>query len=977
MNDADPHYKNNGSSTTAETQKQTTENNATIGIGTRRRSMKRSLSFSHEHQGCSSDQQQGPAESSALPQNAFTAMQTSSETNKNKSSQARNRPASSSLFFDIQTSNAASSRMGRQFSAPSLSSLATTKPTANASSLFKQPTQQKLFSDQTQTGEEESPRSHSSSSSSSTNSRASRRRSRRRVSASSEKSATSSSSSQQQLFTLEEEESQLLAPATQMFGASLSNFNDNNGSSSLSVSCFAAEKNKSTPEKKRIPASSSLFGAVMNNIKSDEQLQHQPQAATDQNTNGNSNFNSPPPKASTGASRTSAAAGSSGLFSPGGFQLLDLVKDAAGSPFHAHAIGSPGESTCASVASPVRDRTAWHECAIFPQQQHQTGEGSGVPNGRLFTSIGLVDWSLKTSLRVECSSSKNNDVGIDFSQADARIQQAALLDFVSNPSSRSDLEVPTFLSTEQAAIQWEAGLLYWQYPVQQNYIQPTTAAGQVATQTSAAGGAPLRGAKRRRSSRRLSSSLSSSGKENDNGDQPQKRTVLSKSSSSSNVFGLDFSSKMPPPEKQLQNKSINNGNNSSNIFAKWDPNTCETTSSFADRHKQEWQEAFTSLFKTWMQQVTRLHHLWVDQENDDNDDAIAQQVAETYFYACGESHVILFRVGRSRPGNENKNSAMQKNRPALVPEILISSSTSELREKLRTMGVKLQLLERWNGLSGEFHEDALRPAALAGKDDSAKKGVDTFSPTVKNELIALRRAQVSGLNVGADVEVSMQTKQHRASSLYQSPEWIPPISVSGVDDCGSFAEVYLNCLGQINHRQDPVPDVPLLLCRKLGPFLHSSMKKLRTRTRPSRRIPQDKTAGDAIENTLLTTTDVEGIVLPCATSSLICAAVGRILSADNLNNDNKTFEDDSSNCEEHIDQRLTVRARVHERKSPGLVVAGTIGSSNTACLNSREGFWRTNRGKSCGGLRELSVWRDSSNGSLGHRSTKLFGLQGR
>jgi hypothetical protein len=85
----------------------------------------------------------------------------------------------------------------------------------------------------------------------------------------------------------------------------------------------------------------------------------------------------------------------------------------------------------------------------------------------------------------------------------------------------------------------------------------------------------------------------------------------------------------------------------------------------------------------------------------------------------------------------------------LVPEVVITSSTRETREKLRSMGVKLVLLERWEEAKGEFQESIIDSAQSQAND---RKGVDA-SPAVKAELAALRRAQVYGQTVGADVSI--------------------------------------------------------------------------------------------------------------------------------------------------------------------------------------------------------------------------------
>jgi hypothetical protein len=134
---------------------------------------------------------------------------------------------------------------------------------------------------------------------------------------------------------------------------------------------------------------------------------------------------------------------------------------------------------------------------------------------------------------------------------------------------------------------------------------------------------------------------------------------------------------------------------------------------------------------------------------------------------------------------------------------------------------------------------------------------------VKAELAALRRAQAFGETVGADVSVAIKAKNVAGPKV--SLGTVPPLYITGWDDCAAFFEVYLNlgttcCIplvrdlgktvagGKVdegvaldmasgnNRSQKPAaqqhrecrlpPDIPLLICRGVGPFVNSTMKTL-------------------------------------------------------------------------------------------------------------------------------------------------------
>ena len=324
--------------------------------------------------------------------------------------------------------------------------------------------------------------------------------------------------------------------------------------------------------------------------------------------------------------------------------------------------------------------------------------------------------------------------------------------------------------------------------------------------------------------------------------------------------------------------------------------------------KQHWQEAFQSLFANWMQQVRRLAK---------GDWKASDELADTYFYAVGNVHVVLFRCGvESREGDDS--SSFQ-----LVPEIVLSSSTKVLREKLRAMGARWQLLAPFDCHTGEFHEamlDTKQPTDRTAADESPSKHS-------KADLIALRRAQAFGQTAGADVSFSMRSKTGNAWPRGR----VPPLYLSGMDDCLAFCEVYLNTLGQIStgqtwRTQCLSHEVPLLVCRKLGPFLHSTMRQARCL---NQRRPSGFSGGDDA----YTSFEVSGLLLPCAVRTLVSALTRSMIT----NQTTSALVEERGDSEEssgshHAILHLTQQSR----KAVGV---GSIGDSSSRFFNSESRLW--------------------------------------
>jgi hypothetical protein len=334
---------------------------------------------------------------------------------------------------------------------------------------------------------------------------------------------------------------------------------------------------------------------------------------------------------------------------------------------------------------------------------------------------------------------------------------------------------------------------------------------------------------------------------------------------------------------------------------------------WVDERKQMWQQAFCSLLSSWTQRIRHIAERWVDKDSERCD---PKDMADTYFYAVGKGHVALFRMGLSERNVDGEASH-------LLPEIVVSSSTLALRNKLRAMGARWYLLARYEDFNGEFHEEMLE-TERCDPYEKCEENIE-YRPTVsKDDILALRRAQALGKTAGADVSFSMRPRNGRVRP--RLPSRVPPLCLHGIDDCLAFAEAYLNAFGQISTgqpltwgNQNLDDDVPLLLCRKLGPFLHSTLNKV-TCVR-SDYGPQNSGASFKVLGTLL----------PCAVRSLVSASIQCML--DERKKEMLTdFHDDSTGG--HVIVQLS-----QQTTKTAVLSSEAIGDGSTKFFNSRSPLW--------------------------------------
>ena len=639
----------------------------------------------------------------------------------------------------------------------------------------------------------------------------------------------------------------------------------------------------------------SLFGSVMKQVQ--------------QHDNSNNNNTSTPSKwsnhtpskkpqqgpnaAYTPISQTKRSSSNMPLGSPGGFQLLDFVNNVA-SPFSKHSNHSHMSTTPRSNASQnSNSMKEWHNTTV---------------------TNGVLDWSLPAGnvLTFDCHPAT---VVNTLLQNSATNNSEGMMQFL-NPTSHNRSNTKES-KQHQGLAHWGSGLLFWQHPAvypspfvdtegkknnMQNDAKKSTSKGGESAETDTLHSLSR---KRRRSSMEIMG-----------GARPLSEVA--------NVLN----------QKQTTKATLQTQQNA-----------------FANQRRKEWQQAFTSLYWKWISQLQQSVTI-----------AGSPHWQKLYFYSLGQDHSVLFLPELDTEGG------------IVTPKIILSSSSSAFRNALRASGVQgLRLLHSWNGHLKDtiFVEEMIRQKVLApdpkakeqktgrskektatatSKEDNTKASSETVTEEAKNatpskqingtkllmspssdsnspkleaELAALRRAQVFGENVGADVTVTIKPKNTVAAQKLSLKD-LPPLYVSGWEDCAAFFEVYLNLGSTCCTTQPKLPsatstvatttgkkdeskvsqkkekndganlspqyqqwrrpdEIPLLICRNLGPFLHCSMKTLRVRGEmqyPKRRRNNSSDSPSSTESNDYASLEIKGgPILPCAMQELLMGMVN-VMKAD-------------------------------------------------------------------------------------------------
>ena len=571
------------------------------------------------------------------------------------------------------------------------------------------------------------------------------------------------------------------------------------------------------------------------------------------------------------------------LFSPGGFQMMKFINNAAGSPLKTNL----PETTDATTTPAKKERPLEFSIPFPPKKKRRCGD----------LHFPLVDWSLKDHVAIEwdpihASSTIVGDIPLRqiLLRPNSWIQQKAQQRFTSGLATSTTgttihpFRVPT--SETELLTEWNESLLYWQYPATNPFVSDETSVGN-------------RGPQYRT-----------------NTNSQMLRFHGNTSASISHFGGASRFGDATVRNRQTAHK-----------LRRWHEEARGQTASL-----KEWRDVFWSLYSKWRLTIQQLAVSSLDSKNSQT---ILKDASRACFYVCGAGHSILFRVKVEREHQQDtpdasweddfssEESEMEGDQETdswkFIPEIVLSSSSGEMRTKLRRMGIRCRFATEVGGFGTNFdsEEDFWKILEESTQSRSSNPNTEISSPSVAADLIALRREQAMGKTIGADITVKTQSKRNKKRPR-RSPRRMPPLVVSTDQDCAAFAEWYLNTGGKVFHDPSVVDDrVPILLCRHLGPFLHSNMKQIRV-------LQPTRSNSPAVF--------LKGFILPCAMREVLHSVI--LLS--------KKTEAESSRSDEGL--LMQARSRVHGGFASPLT-EGAIGGPSTILFNNESEDAQSSRQK--------------------------------
>jgi hypothetical protein len=494
--------------------------------------------------------------------------------------------------------------------------------------------------------------------------------------------------------------------------------------------------------------------------------------------------------------------------------------------------------------------------------------------------VGVLDWSLKRRLRLECvpgrclpqssSSSSTSDEGF--------LHQLAL-QYLSNrdDSGRMWLQRKYSRSRDDVAMaKWLASIMYYQHPA----VHPLPTS--------------------------MMASLDS-GTDNSNNNM----TGRSKPDLSSFIVGphsIHNRVRLPAagcmgglgtlvvvPSDRID-KAIHLGKHDRRISSsKNDKSSIATVSSLLHQRRRDWQEAFRSMFHSWKSKLKSLQDskeggAWSHIDKGSTTPVIQDDVSRCSFYIVLPHQVILFRGGYIDGANDDNFRQLGKRDNEcsrddasrfIVPMVVFSSTTSCLRSKLNSMGVDLRVfmknkhddLDKRKGCEVVFSESLLD---ITDNGVTSKAG---DAESVQSDLEVMKLEN----NDKEQVRVEMKKRnQHQKAVGKKGSVELPPLFVCGEDDCATVYELLMNTYGLSVGLETKLSngdlDVPLLLCRSLGPCMHTA---LRTLSFSSRRdcgyLSQVQTNESNFlsdgNSTAKAALELRGPILPCALRDMTCAVV--------------------------------------------------------------------------------------------------------
>ena len=661
----------------------------------------------------------------------------------------------------------------------------------------------------------------------------------------------------------------------------------------------------------------------------------------------------------------------------------------------------------------LRDMEGWDECWLrIPSimGKHLEADsgtaGLGV-SGFLRGEVGSVDWSIKSEVKIECfpqtcvpgdplSNLRQGGLDLAFGEVvDHDKVERLAMDLFLNP----DKDVPSFTvhggqvkeQEELVLAQWKAAQMYWQHPAMHplppSVIPNVRRSKSMGKRSSFVRSSSIESFRGNTSSNLPSMAAGNGGVLHRQASLPsfsmQADSASSKLSSSTLGKAMQVDNTIPlvdsvrgaeAPLRQAKTRSgigTLGGLGHTNLDEKY----VSTVPVMLQQRNDEWQECFRSLFFTWIRRVEEL-----GQESDETMDS--SSLSRCSFYSIAPDRTVLFRPSFDN-GDDKETSCL--------PLIVISSSTKPMRCALRSMGIKIKMKtvpdstneknQAFEVLSEDFVERWLE--TKENKEDS-----DTSQ--VHQELEALRRATTLE-SVGAEVSISMLNRSKSKDKGKKSTQIFSPLIIEGFDNCMAFYEIFLNSIGNLGcfEGDNSATDVPLLICRSLGPGRYMTLRQLSSSTS---RAQQDAPNDDK-EQHQLSSIVLNGPVMPCSFRDLLCASAThfslhkhRSCSPKNM----RTTDDNDAIVDENIlgshyfmmqlinqgnKQSESKNIDVNSRKLGssgsmwfnGLTECHVLGGTNDAGMPANE----NKQGETC----TMAVWDVNRPFSIAYRSSRPEELQ--
>mmetsp|Transcript_7194 Transcript_7194/g.15692 ORF Transcript_7194/g.15692 Transcript_7194/m.15692 type:complete len:1058 (-) Transcript_7194:1645-4818(-) len=488
-------------------------------------------------------------------------------------------------------------------------------------------------------------------------------------------------------------------------------------------------------------------------------------------------------------------------------------------------------------------------------------------------NVGIIDWSLKRRLRMECHPGRALPGGLMDApglgpDVDGLAMNILLNGRCSDSINMDELSTGDKRKSEEAIIaaRWKAAQMYWRHPAV--YPLPKEFLGVDSHPTASS-------SRKRRNSLNQDYSM---------GPPPPRRAAAKSLSfaSTTGVRGTDEAEAAAIRAEatkvyERRTSSIRSmGFGSSSTAAPSILALMDNPAEIIRQREAEWMEAFRSLYYAWMEKIDSLR---LSMDNQLPSSRILDGLARTYFYVVSPARTVLFRCKLSSFETDNADMMIE-------PMVVISSTSAELRSKLREMNVTIHILHRDksaepNDAEGAvFHESVFE----AKTESKLSKHEEDEAKKVHDELEALRRATAHGHTAGAEITVSMKKQKSKIEEEVKDDQICRPLYVKGDEDCTAFYEFLLNTKGKLDLTSvssSPKSDVPLLIHREFGPTANCSLDTLSVVARrddnywglKAMKEQESKTVHEAVHSSI----QLEGPILPCAVRDLLHSSICRLM----------------------------------------------------------------------------------------------------